>query len=173
MTYVGLKGKNRPAQLLREGRSLDEVDDRATPPELFAQLDERFGGFTLDVAASADNARCERYFDREADGLSRPWTWEQVWCNPPFSTIEPWLEKAWGEWYRGAMLIVMLLPANRTDQPWWQRWVEPSLRTQAGPLRVEFLPGRIKFLRPGQSEPGRRDRPLFGCCLLIWSGSRR
>lgn len=166
MTYAGLRGKNRPSQLVRAGRSLDEVDDRATPVTLFQELDARFD-FTVDVAASAENTKCARYFTRKDDGLTESWVGERVWCNPPYSSIEPWVRKAWQEWNRGADLIVMLLPANRTEQGWWQRWVEPALREQTS-LRCEFLPGRTKFLRPGQTEPGRRDRPLFGCCLLIW-----
>jgi site-specific DNA-methyltransferase (adenine-specific) len=35
---------------------------------LFAELDREFG-FTLDACATADNAKCPRFFDRKADGL--------------------------------------------------------------------------------------------------------
>lgn len=40
-----------------------------TPHDLFAELDKEFG-FTLDVAASHDNAKVLRYFTRADDGLS-------------------------------------------------------------------------------------------------------
>lgn len=63
----------------------------------------------------------------------------------------------------------MLLPANRTEQGWWQRHVEP-FRIR-GEIRVEFLAGRLRFLKPGQTEIKPNERPPFGCCLVIWGGS--
>ena len=41
-----------------------KTDDHATPRWLFRALDDEFR-FTLDVAASAHNAKCEKYFDAE------------------------------------------------------------------------------------------------------------
>ncbi len=40
----------------------------ATPPALFAKLAKRYGPFGLDVCATAENAKCLRYFDVEQDG---------------------------------------------------------------------------------------------------------
>lgn len=143
----------------------DDVDDRAVPEGLFADWQQRFR-FTVDVAANHHNAKLPRYFTREQSGLSASWSGERVYCNPPFSGIEPWVEKAWSE--TGAHLIVMLLPANRTEQEWWQRLVEPR-RDRSNSFRVEFLPGRLKFLSPGEDEIRANNRPPFGCCLLIWN----
>lgn len=39
---------------------------------------------------------------------------------------------------------------------------------RGGGLRAEFLPGRIRFLKPGQKHVGPNERPPFGCALLIW-----
>lgn len=64
--------------------------------------------------------------------------------------------------------IVMLLPANRCEQAWWQDHVEPHLRARRPDFRVEFLRGRMRFDRPGWTKPTKGDRPPFGCCLLIW-----
>lgn len=93
---------------------------------------------------------------------------ERVWCNPPYSAIEPWVAKAWAEQER-AEVIVMLLPANRTEQNWWHAYVEPHRDRTDSPLSVEFLPGRLQFLRPGQTVIGPNERPPFGCCLLTWT----
>jgi hypothetical protein len=60
----------------------------------------------------------------------------------------------------------MLLPANRTEQGWWQRHIESGRR--AGTIEVEFLAGRMRFLKPGQTEIKPNERPPFGCCLVIW-----
>lgn len=154
------KAKNHPQQ-----PTDDSVDDRTMPDGEFWALNRRFR-FTLDAAASDRNARLPRYYTKETDGLAASWSGERVYCNPPFSDIRPWLEKAWAE--TGAELVVMLLPANRTEQSWWQDLIESRRDRQGSPLRVEFLPNRLRFLRPGEVMIGANNRPPFGCCLCIW-----
>lgn len=160
-----MKAKNHPQQVDRLGAD-DLTDDRATTLEDFRPWAERFGGFTLDAAASAANTKCEKFYDRAADGLSQSWAGERVWCNPPFSSIARWVGKAWAE-APGCELIVMLLPANRTEQGWWMDMVEPYRDRPGSPLRTEFLRGRLRFLKPAASSVVG-DRPPFGCVLLIW-----
>lgn len=164
MSFVA---RNHPQQTGARG-ALDEVDDRGTDPALFEALSRRFGSFTLDVAAAPHNAKCPRYFTRLDNGLQQSWAGERVWCNPPYSDCRPWVAKAWVE--TEAPLIVMLMPANRTEQSWWQDLVEPYRDRPGSPLRVEFLRGRIRFIRPGSNGIGPDERPPFGCCLLIWEG---
>lgn len=164
MSLVGFRAQNHPQQ-----KAKAEVDDRATTPEDFAAIAARLGPFSIDVAAAAHNTKCDRFYDVAADGLAQSWAGERVWCNPPYSSIEPWLVKAWAE--TDAETIVMLLPANRTEQGWWQRHVEPYRDRPAithRRLRVEFLPGRMRFIRAGATKVGPNERPPFGCCLLVW-----
>ena len=168
MSVVGYRVRNHPQQVRARGPRA-EVDDRATHPDFFATLDVIYG-FTLDVAASPENAKCERYFTAEQDGLRQSWAGEVVWCNPPYSAIAPWVAKAWRD-HSTTRGIVMLLPANRTEQKWWQLLVEPRRDRPDSPLRVQFLPGRLRFLSPGQSAVGPNERPPFGCCLLIWEAA--
>ena len=148
MSLVGFKGQNHPQQTGKRG-ARPEVDNLETPWEFFTPLHERFG-FTIDVAALPHNAKCERFYTPEEDGLAQPWADERVWCNPPYSDIEPWVAKAWQS---SADLVVMLLP-------------EPFRRT--GVLKVEFLPGRLRFIKHGHDRVEPNQRPPFGCCLLIW-----
>jgi phage N-6-adenine-methyltransferase len=170
MSLVGFKAQNHPQQIAK-----DEVDDRAVTPEDFALFHARFR-FTVDAAASPTNARLPRYWTREDDALEQNWT-GSVWCNPPYSEIAPWVRKAWREWnWRRSPIIdgnaldriVMLLPNNRCEQGWWQELVEPHLRVRSRDFRVEFLPGRMRFIRPNAVIGPKGDRPPFGCCLLIW-----
>lgn len=191
MTLIGYRSANHPQQVEKRGKATN-VDDRATHPGLFDDLNRRFG-FTVDVAASAHNTKCARYFadpDNQpharptslfedpiattsdaiaVDGLAHPWTSETVWCNPPYSDIALWVAKAWAE-QPTANGIVMLLPANRTEQAWWQEQVEPFRDRVGSALTVEFLAGRLRFLKAGQNAIGPNERPPFGCCLLIWAG---
>lgn len=162
MSLVGFAAQNHPQQIGRRG-ALGSVDDRTTHPDDFARWHERFR-FTVDAAASAENARLPRFWTVEDDGLAQDWTAERVWCNPPYSNIEPWVEKAR---LSDAQCVVLLLPANRTEQGWWQRQVEP-FRHDGSVLRVEFLPGRLRFILPGTTDVLPNQRPPFGCCLVIW-----
>lgn len=117
--------------------------------------------------ASRENALLDRYWTIDEDGLKQSWAGERVWCNPPYSNIRPWVKKAWAE--PSAELIVMILPANRTEQSWWQDLIEPSRDGRgARSCRVEFLRGRIRFVSPEGRRIGTNERPPFGSCLIIW-----
>ena len=170
MTLTRFKGQNHPQQVAKKG-ARPEVDERATDPVFFSELHRRFG-FTLDVAALPRNAKLPRFLTPEDDGLRTSWAGERVWCNPPYSDLWTWVRKAWAE-ADGCPLIVMLVPANRTEQRWWQREVEPHRDRPGSRLRVEFLPDRLRFIRHDREAVGTNERPPFGCCLLIWSGSAR
>lgn len=166
---VGFKSQNHPQQTALRG-ARDVIDDRGTDPELFARLNQRFN-FNVDVAAADHNAKLVPYFTIVDNGLEQSWAGWRVWCNPPYSAIEPWVEKAWSA---AAELVVMLLPANRTEQGWWQRRIEPFRdleREQPVNLRVEFLPGRPRFVlhSNGDDEIKPNQRPPFGLCLAIWT----
>lgn len=165
MSLVGFKARNHPQQQVK-----DTVDDRGTTAEFFAQMTARFGPFDLDVAAAPHNAKCDRYYTIEDNGLEQRWNARQIWCNPPYSNIAEWVGKAWYVWRTSWQIerIVMLLPANRTEQGWWQTHVEPHRDRPGSALHVEFLPGRMRFDRPGVVIGPKGDRPPFGCCLLIW-----
>src|SRR5690606_4173877 len=125
--------------------------------------------FDLDAAANDDNAVAPRWYTREDDGLLQPW-FGRVWCNPPYSDIRPWVDKAFHEHVHSSVLTVaMLLPANRTEQSWWQDLIEGPRRF--GSIRVFFLRGRRRFERPGWSKPAKGDRPPFGLCLVVWGAA--
>lgn len=165
MSLLGFKARNHPQQISLWSAD-DTVDDRATTPEVFDPLNARFH-FTIDVAASEHNTKCERFYHRGDNGLTKSWAGERVWCNPPYSNIDPWCAKAWAE-VDSAEVTVMLLPANRTEQRWWQRHVEPFRDRPGSALRTQFIPGRLRFLAPGEATVKPNSRPPFGCVLLIW-----
>lgn len=164
MSLSGYQAKNHPQQQLLGG-ALDNVDDRELPAEDFNRLNDRFH-FTLDVAAAAHNAKLDKYYSLKENGLLSPWAGERVYCNPPYSNIAPWVQKAWAD--RMANVVVMLLPANRTEQRWWQEYIEPYRDRPGSVLQIEFLPGRLRFLKKGQTKIGPNERPPFGSMLAIW-----
>ena len=90
MSLVGFKAGNHPQQTERRG-ARDDVDDRGTDQAFFDSLSERFGGFTLDVAAAEHNTKCERFYTLADDGLTQPWT-GSVWVMlPTLPTIGSWV----------------------------------------------------------------------------------
>lgn len=160
-------------------------DVRETPRALFDKLDDEFGPFTLDACATHQNALCTRYYtetglyqrDRAHNlddhcGLLGSWSGERVWCNPPFSELLAWTDKAWDEWCKGTIeRIVMLVPANRTDQVWWHKNVVPYVKESE--FSVRWLDHRTLFTvdggKPILNKAGKIGSPSFSCALLIWS----
>jgi site-specific DNA-methyltransferase (adenine-specific) len=115
----------------------------STPQWLYDLLDAEFG-FTLDVCAESENAKCARFYSPADDGLKQSWS-GVLWMNPPYGRkISRWVEKAYGASLAGAT-VVCLIPA-RTDTVYWHRVV-----TKAHEFR--FLKGRLKFGNAGNSAP--------------------
>lgn len=147
-------------------------DDRRTLAPEFAPLNA-LHHFTLDVAASKENAKCARYFDIEADGLSKSWMGETVWCNPPYSDLEPWVKKALLETREGGCpKVVMLLPANRTEQPFWQDWIEP-IRDRGIGVTTQNLRKRRAFGTPDcPSGRNKKNGIPFGLVVVTFEARR-
>jgi phage N-6-adenine-methyltransferase len=123
-----------------------------TPQSLFDELDRIFGGSTLDPCATSENAKCPRYFRREDDGLTQPWT-GKVFMNPPYGReIGKWVRKAWQESLKGT-LVVCLLPA-RVDTRWWHEYAKKG--------HVYFLQGRLRFGSAQHSAPFPSAIVTFG-----------
>lgn len=178
--HPGFSPKNHPNQVKKRGAD-DSIDDRETPPCVYVPLDADYR-FTLDAAASHANRKCVRYctldglFMRLSDGshakledgtgLTVSWKGERVWCNPPFSGLRLWVERAWDE---PAEVAVCLLPNNRSEQPWWQRYVEPFRDRPGSILVTRHLPKRRPFLISGEGIGNRTSKnPPFGLVVLIW-----
>lgn len=163
MSLVGFKAQNHPQQV-----TVDDVDDRWTPDWLFDELNA-IHRFTVDVAASRDNAKCDRFYDRAINGLDQSWAGERAWCNPPYSALPAWVAYAWLQVNEGECdRVVMLLPANRTEQGWWQDFIEPY-RDQGRGVAVRFLRKRINFAKPSNPDGKYNSSAPFGCCVVVFS----
>lgn len=111
-----------------------------TPQDLFDKLNAVYH-FETDVCAVASNAKCERFFSPEDDGLKQEWG-GVCWCNPPYGRqIGKWVEKA----AKSNALVVMLIPA-RTDTKWFHDWCVPY-------GKITFIKGRLKFSGCDQHAP--------------------
>jgi len=125
-----------------------------TPAELFSELHREFW-FDLDVCATADNAKCAKFYNESDNGLIKDWHMDGkvCWMNPPYGReIGAWIEKAWSESLRGCR-VVCLLPV-RTDTKYFHQfiWDMHNNRPKRG-VDIRFLRGRIKFVDAKSSAP--------------------
>ncbi len=129
--------------------------DWSTPWDLYNTLNLEFH-FTIDVCATAENAKHVRYYTPEQDGLKQDWNGEVAFCNPPYGfEITVWVKKA-SEILTGT--VVMLLPA-RTDTRWFHNYIyHPNTNS-----KIRFLKGRIKFDNCKNSAP-------FPSMIVIFKG---
>ena len=130
-----------------------------TPQDFFDRLDLEFG-FVLDVAATNETAKCQRYYTPETDGLAQSWQCDgAVFCNPPYGRqLGKWVRKAWQEAQTG-QTIVLLIPA-RTDTAYFHDFIY-------GKAEIRFLRGRLHFTDEARNAGGRAPFPSM---VVVYNG---
>lgn len=134
--------------------------DYGTPPEFLKAVKDLlkiYDGFALDVAASHENAKADRYIVETTDSLADDILWDSEggwnWLNPPFGNIRPWVAKARQQTYVYGFRTAVLVPAS-VGSNWWSVYVDRH-------ADVHFLNGRITF--EGAKDPYPKD-----CALLLY-----
>lgn len=170
----------------------------STRAEWFNRWNAEFG-FTLDGCADPTNHKCQRWFGPGSplgvfDGLKLDNVGvanENIFHNAPDFDPE-FIKLAWQLMGRPLghrpNLIVQVRPANQTEQPFWQEYVEQhrdwngyqTLQPYGIDFRVRFLSPRIDFEPPPPRvvDGGEGIGPIMvevkessarsGHCLLIW-----
>ena len=147
-------------KIMRENGTLKEKpkpffnkdkNDWETPQSLFDELHKEFN-FTLDPCASKRTHKCKKYYTKEDDGLSKDWSNEIVFMNPPYSNGElaKWIEKAYNEHLKG-VVVVCLIPSY-TSTKYWHKYIEG--------MEVRFLKGKLKF--------NNRNYAPFPSCVVVF-----
>lgn len=127
-----------------------KTDDWSTPQDFYDKCNEEFW-FEVDVCADDANHKCDRYYTKEDDWLSKDWDNQIVWCNPPYGKEISKRVKKWSE-ARG-WVVVMLLPA-RTDTRWFHDYVYHK-------SEIRFIKSRLYFWK-------WEDRAPFPSMLVIY-----
>ena len=131
----------------------------ATPPEVFEALDKEFC-FGFDVCAEYETAKCSDYWTIEDDALSKDWAEDAksripgaglieigtIWCNPPYSNIKPWVEKAIEAQLNGQMTVMLVMCDPSV------KWF--SLAQQYASETRFVTDGRLAFLKNGVPQKG-------------------
>lgn len=168
MSEIVATTEQRASRRSRKGGAGDEW---YTPPHVFVPLHAEFQ-FTVDVCATPDSAKVPRFYTKEQDGLAQSWAGEFFWCNPPYSDIRSWVQKAWIETgeavspERRARGGVMLVPCWM-DRAWWHDWVEPARLD--GRVELRFRRGRISFGTPlNPTAEGHNGGGFDPSVFIIW-----
>lgn len=130
-------------------------DEWATPQDVFDKLNCEFH-FDLDPCATVNNHKTDWYFTAEQDGLDQNWGGHKVFCNPPYSEIDKWVEKAWRESRQDYTTVVLLIPA-RTDTRYFHNFIYNR-------AEIRFIKGRLKFGQSKNSAP-------FPSMVVIFRGA--
>lgn len=127
-----------------------ETDSWYTPTALLEQLAKEFGPFDTDPALKT------KKIDWDTDGLNTEWG-VRTFTNPPYSALEKWCGKAYREFEKGK-LIVLLIP-SRTDTLAWHNY---CMKAQ----EIRFIKGRIVFEGASAGAP-------FPSCVVIFDPARK
>ena len=141
-------------------------DQYETPMDLFKTLDREFD-FGHDVCAEYSTTKCPICWTEEDDALSKDWHQDSnktfgryLWCNPPYSNIKPWVDKAITAQLNGTgtVMLVMCDPSVA----WFARALEYC-------SEVRFITkGRISFMRDGVKASGNNK----GSCIFVFDPHR-
>ena len=123
-------------------------DKWITPPEVYDPLNAEFK-FNYDPCPITWKAG-------DPDGLEVEWG-TRTFCNPPYSGVAKWVEKAHQEWKKGKT-IVMLLNAV-TDTKCFHKFIY-------GQAELRFIKGRVKFIDP-QNPTNRSDSPRASMLVVF------
>lgn len=118
-------------------------DEWATPQDFFDKLDKEFH-FNLDPCADENNHKCDLFYTKEQDGLTKNWGGHVVFCNPPYGkAIGDWVKYSYEQSQKPNTIVVMLIP-SRTDTKYFHDYIY-------GKAEIRFIKGRLKF---GNSKAG-------------------
>lgn len=150
--------------------------DYGTPWPLIRAIEARWGSLTIDLAATAENAKAPQFITPEEDSLKQNWDSRITmsglgWLNPPFADIEPWAAKCADLFPLSPML--MLTPAS-IGAEWFAEYCEHN-------TKIVGLRPRIKFEgchNLDKNKMRKCDDYCLGCasypkdCMLTLWGSR-
>lgn len=121
-------------------------DEWATPQHIYNKLNYQYN-FTLDPASDGINAKCNKFYTAQQDGLVQSWNGETVFVNPPYSKTYDWVRKAYHEAFSGTT-SVLLVPA-RMDSKWVHEFCLDPFVCKS----LTFIRGRLKFGNSKNSAP--------------------
>ena len=128
----------------KEIQGTRESDHYATPKKFYKKLNKEFD-FDYDPCPLRS----------EVDGILTKWE-GNIYINPPYSNIEPFISKGIEELRKGnADKLVYLIPI-RSDTKYWHNLIMPYA------YEIRFIKGRLNFNESKSPAP-------FPCVLVIFN----
>lgn len=136
-----------------------------TPPDFWEALNGVFQ-FQIDVCASKSNTKCGLFFDADFSSLYEHAAWvrkhtngqghSRAWCNPGFSDVLPWHEKAYAEAQKSPSAVVVVIGIPGASQEWYK-----FAQTHADEI-IDLSP-RVHYLAPWplKQSSNNRESMLF------------
>lgn len=121
-------------------------DQWSTPVDVYNALDREFN-FTFDP--------CPLNHNPDFDGLMIEWE-SSNFVNPPYSNIAAWCKKAYEEFQKGK-IVVMLIP-SRTDTRYWHDYIMKA-------TEIRFIKGRLKF-------GGSKNSAPFPSAIIVYNPNK-
>lgn len=127
------------------------ADNLTTPIEIFRKCQKIWNTeCTLDVCATKNTTKCNDYFSIKDNGLKQEWKSKCIWCNPPHSQTGLWVKKAYEQWIKHNIRIIMLLPVNTLTSNYFKKYAMPYIKFQK-----KMILSRINFLNPRTNKPSK------------------
>lgn len=156
-------------QLTLTGPSVKRYESEqvvGTPWEFIRAVEAKFGPIAVDLAATAENAKAQRFITPEIDTFTQDWTeWLNGglgWLNPEFDPMARWVAYCAKQQQRGAEFLALGPAAVSTN--WFWDHVQPYATVITLTPRIAFI-GSHKLYKKGHPLEGQRvcDESCEGC----------
>lgn len=158
-------------EIITQNKCLSLSDEYETDDNDFYDINSEFN-FTLDAAATKENAKCDNYFTVKENGLVESWKGYKVWCNPPYSKEEKaceigcekkackkrgfhlaedkqgkdhWIRKARREQLLNNVVSCLLLPVCTDTIAFHECIWNEHIHKPYDNIQIRFPKGRMKF----------------------------
>lgn len=118
-----------------------------TPKDLYDGLDKEFH-FNFDPCP---------FMSKDKTYLFKDWG-TNVFCNPPYSNIYNFINKALIEIKKGNTKVAVFLLPSRTDRDWFHELVLPNY------YEIRLIRGRVRFT----NDKGKTGNAPFPSCIIIF-----
>ena len=132
-----------------------KTDKWMTPPEVYESLNKEFQ-FNFDPCPID-------WKEGDVDGLTVEWG-TSTFCNPPYSKVAKWIEKAHSEWKKGKT-VVMLINVI-TDTKAFHDYIYNK-------AELRFFKGRLKFINPSADASAKTQASPKPSMLVVFRAEKK
>ncbi|EPZ0269679.1 MULTISPECIES: DNA N-6-adenine-methyltransferase [Serratia] len=147
----------------KNGKKHGGSDEWATPHRVYSNLHREFS-FTVDAAASEENALHPTYWSADNNALNQCWEGHTVFCNPPYSMCGEFLAKA-----STADCSVMIVPA-RIQAAYFLEHVFANVNCH----EIRWCHRGMRFIpAAGVTQARHNNRAPMPVCIVVYRSTPR